>query len=62
VAESYIADALTIRALLKENPLEVPPYQRGFAWKTAQVKEFWDDLTEFAEGRPNVKDRSSWAP
>jgi hypothetical protein len=30
--------------ILRDRRLDVPPYQRGYAWKRAHVEEFWFDL------------------
>lgn len=56
--ESYTATTQTIGDLLGgENPLEVPLYQRSYAWRPTEVREFWDDIVDFADSRPREKDR-----
>lgn len=36
--------------LLDRRLLQVPDYQRGYAWERAQLEDFWDDLTVLPQG------------
>jgi uncharacterized protein DUF262/uncharacterized protein DUF1524 len=38
-------------SLFKQKIFRIPDYQRGYAWQTEQLKAFWDDLVNLAEGR-----------
>jgi uncharacterized protein with ParB-like and HNH nuclease domain len=51
----YDADTRTVAELLStpNHHLQVPLYQRSYSWRTNEVKEFWDDVTDFAkDARP----------
>ena len=38
-------------SLFKQKIFRIPDYQRGYAWQREQLKDFWDDLINLAEGR-----------
>lgn len=38
-------------SLFKQKIFRIPDYQRGYAWQHEQLKDFWDDLINLAEGR-----------
>ena len=37
--------------LFNDTIFRIPDYQRGYAWKTEQLKDFWEDVTNLAEGK-----------
>lgn len=39
-----MADTISFESLIGARLLEVPDYQRAFAWGEQQLREFWDDL------------------
>jgi uncharacterized protein with ParB-like and HNH nuclease domain len=41
----------SLDSLFKEKILRIPDYQRGYAWRHEQLKDFWEDLMNLAEGR-----------
>ncbi len=41
----------TLDSLFKEKIFRIPDYQRGYAWQTSQLKDFWEDLTNLSAGR-----------
>jgi uncharacterized protein with ParB-like and HNH nuclease domain len=55
--DTYTAGAVELGTLFRGKRLEVPPYQRAYAWRPAQLREFWDDLTDFARSKPGASDR-----
>ena len=47
-----MANELQPLSLLFQNRLfRIPDYQRGYAWQSPQLVDFWDDLTNLQEGR-----------
>lgn len=47
-----MANELQPLSLLFQNRLfRIPDYQRGYAWKQAQLVDFWDDLVNLQDGR-----------
>ena len=47
-----MADELKPLSLLFQNRLfRIPDYQRGYAWQTQQLVDFWDDLNNLQSGR-----------
>ncbi len=47
-----MADELKPLSLLFQNRLfRIPDYQRGYAWQTQQLVDFWDDLNNLQNGR-----------
>jgi uncharacterized protein with ParB-like and HNH nuclease domain len=41
----------SLDSLFKEKIFRIPDYQRGYAWKHEQLKDFWEDLVNLPEGR-----------
>jgi len=41
----------SLDSLFKEKMFRIPDYQRGYAWRHEQLKDFWEDLVNLAEGR-----------
>ena len=41
----------SLDSLFKEKIFRIPDYQRGYAWRHEQLKDFWEDLMNLAEGR-----------
>jgi hypothetical protein len=46
------ASATTVGTLLSGSVLQVPAYQREYAWEEAQVSEFWSDLSRSVDRGP----------
>ncbi len=40
-----------LNAIFNSRVFRVPDYQRGYAWKTEHLEDFWDDLSRLEEGR-----------
>lgn len=38
-------------SLFKEKIFRIPDYQRGYAWQSEQLKDFWEDLVNLSNGR-----------
>lgn len=41
----------SISKIFSERILRIPDYQRGYAWKEKQLKDFWTDLTQLESGK-----------
>ena len=41
----------SLDSLFKEKLFRIPDYQRGYAWRHEQLKDFWEDLVNLVEGR-----------
>ncbi len=41
----------SISKIFTERILRIPDYQRGYAWKEKQLKDFWTDLTQLEPGK-----------
>lgn len=41
----------SLDSLFTSKIFRIPDYQRGYAWQTSQLKDFWEDLVNLAEGR-----------
>jgi hypothetical protein len=41
----------SLDSLFKQKIFRIPDYQRGYAWQTEQLKDFWDDLINLSENR-----------
>ena len=41
----------SLQELFTKKIFRIPDYQRGYAWGTKQLSEFWDDLVNLPEGR-----------
>lgn len=44
-----LSNTITIDHLLKDSTYSVPDYQRAYEWKTPEIEDFWDDLTDYLE-------------
>ena len=44
-----LSNTVTIDNLLKDSTYSVPDYQRAYEWKTPEIEDFWDDLTDYLE-------------
>ncbi len=42
---------ISLSKLFTERLFRIPDYQRGYSWKTKQLKEFWSDLEQLEDGR-----------
>ena len=42
---------VSLDELFNNKIFRIPDYQRGYAWKTEQLRQFWDDLVNLGEGR-----------
>ena len=55
-----LSNTVTIDNLLKDSTYSVPDYQRAYEWKTPEIEDFWDDLTDYLELKiKNPKIKSS---
>lgn len=45
-----ISDCLPVLEMFHNKSYVVPPFQRGYAWKSEQIRELLDDITEFLDG------------
>ena len=62
----------SLQELFTKKIFRIPDYQRGYAWGTKQLSEFWDDLVNLPEGRDHyfgmvtlreiedIRDESLW--
>ncbi len=41
----------SLDSLFKEKLFRVPDYQRGYAWQSEQLRQFWEDLVNLPNGR-----------
>lgn len=44
-------DLKTLKSIFEGKIFRIPDYQRGYAWSTIQIKEFWEDLMTLSESR-----------
>lgn len=44
-------DLISLSKLFDKRIFRIPDYQRGYAWQTSQLVDFWDDLINLAEDR-----------
>ena len=42
---------VSLDELFNNKIFRIPDYQRGYAWRTEQLRQFWDDLVNLGEGR-----------
>ena len=42
---------MSLDDLFTKKVFRIPDYQRGYAWQTEQLRQFWDDLVYLADGR-----------
>lgn len=40
-----------LSSLFQDRLFRIPDYQRGYAWQTSQLVDFWDDLINLQDGR-----------
>lgn len=58
----------SLKGIFKDRIFKIPDYQRGYAWTTRQLKDFWEDLVNLPcdrfhyTGLLSLKkaDRSTW--
>ena len=41
----------SLDSLFQQKLFRIPDYQRGYAWRHEQLKDFWEDLVNLAEER-----------
>jgi hypothetical protein len=41
----------SLKSIFKDRIFKIPDYQRGFAWTTRQLKDFWEDLVNVPSDR-----------
>lgn len=41
----------SLKEIFKDRIFRIPDYQRGYAWKKEQLKDFWEDLINLPENR-----------
>ncbi len=34
----------SLKSIFKDSIFKIPDYQRGYAWTTSQLKDFWEDI------------------
>lgn len=44
-------DLFSVSKLFTENLYRIPDYQRGYAWRDRQLKDFWSDIEQLESGR-----------
>lgn len=44
-------DLISLSTLFDKRIFRIPDYQRGYAWGTSQLNDFWDDLVNLTEDR-----------
>ena len=42
---------LTLSKIFTERLFRIPDYQRGYAWASKQLRDFWNDISQFDESR-----------
>jgi uncharacterized protein with ParB-like and HNH nuclease domain len=61
----------SLSKIFSESIFRIPDYQRGYSWREKQLKEFWSDLDQLADGHThytgvltlepvNISDYSRW--
>jgi hypothetical protein len=58
----------SLKGIFKDRIFKIPDYQRGYAWTTRQLKDFWEDLVNLPSDRFHYTgllslkkaDRSTW--
>lgn len=41
----------SLKSIFKDRIFKIPDYQRGYAWQTKQLKDFWEDIVNLPVGR-----------
>ncbi|KAA6310287.1 hypothetical protein EZS27_038385, partial [termite gut metagenome] len=41
----------SLKSIFKDRIFKIPDYQRGYAWTTRQLKDFWEDLVNLPSDR-----------
>ncbi|MBK7653187.1 MAG: DUF262 domain-containing protein [Flammeovirgaceae bacterium] len=41
----------SLKSIFKDRLFKIPDYQRGYAWTTRQLKDFWEDLVNLPADR-----------
>ncbi|MER0204006.1 MAG: DUF262 domain-containing protein [Nitrosomonas sp.] len=44
-------ELLSISRIFTESLFRIPDYQRGYAWREKQLKDFWNDINQLEEGK-----------
>ncbi len=44
-------ELLSLNKIFKEKIFRIPDYQRGYAWKNEQLRDFWEDVINIQEDR-----------
>jgi uncharacterized protein with ParB-like and HNH nuclease domain len=58
----------SLKSIFKDRILKIPDYQRGYAWTTKQLKDFWEDIVNLPLDRSHYTgllslkkvDKSAW--
>lgn len=45
------SELLSLSKIFVEAIFRIPDYQRGYAWQEKQIKDFWTDIQQLAEGK-----------
>ncbi len=41
----------SLQSIFKDRIFKIPDYQRGYAWTTRQLKDFWEDIVNLPSER-----------
>src|SRR5688572_25234608 len=41
----------SLKSIFKDRLFKIPDYQRGYAWTTRQLQDFWEDAVNLPKGR-----------
>lgn len=44
-------ELISLQDLFQDRIFRIPDYQRGYAWTTKQLKDFWEDVINLPKGR-----------
>ena len=44
-------ELVSLQNIFKDSIFKIPDYQRGYAWKKRQLKEFWEDVVNLPSDR-----------
>ncbi len=44
-------ELLSLNKIFKEKIFRIPDYQRGYAWKSEQLRDFWEDVINIQDDR-----------
>ena len=44
-------ELVSLQNIFKDSIFKIPDYQRGYAWTTRQLKDFWEDVVNLPSDR-----------